>query len=466
MGRSMIATLGLVAVLVLSFFCAHCHRDGIESDLTGRASAGLASAGLGHLKVTAEGRDLTLAGDIASEDDRRLALETSRVYGVRVVQDAMRDAPTPAAPQVGTAWSLDASRSADRGLEWTGTAASSSVAELADDAAPFLDGVRLSVETSEDPTAQWTDEQRAAIRAALPFLATVEASGLTASPQGLIFRGAPSSLRQAQAVRRALAPRMPEGMALTLEWDRQWSADELALEIANRDERWDLSGLVPSGTAASWGDRAKAAGLEPLDNALIEAEVTAPADFGVGFGGALASLDGLPGARLVESDGALDFSGLSDDAALAEKLRGQVEASLPASTDLRFLVAPKLESADCQGQLETELAAEKILFASGSAALDARSDALLRRLSTTLRRCPTASVRIEGHTDSDGEEAFNQVLSTRRADAVKRRMVALGVDPLRLEAEGFGEGRPIAEGDSPQAKSQNRRIEFRLQEDA
>ncbi|MEO1086800.1 MAG: OmpA family protein, partial [Acidobacteriota bacterium] len=113
-----------------------------------------------------------------------------------------------------------------------------------------------------------------------------------------------------------------------------------------------------------------------------------------------------------------------------------------------------------------ELAAEKILFASGSAALDARSDALLRRLSTTLRRCPAASVRIEGHTDSDGDEAFNQVLSTRRADAVKRRMVALGVAPLRLEAEGFGEAQPIAAGNSADAKRQNRRIEFRLQEDA
>jgi outer membrane protein OmpA-like peptidoglycan-associated protein len=67
---------------------------------------------------------------------------------------------------------------------------------------------------------------------------------------------------------------------------------------------------------------------------------------------------------------------------------------------------------------------------------------------------------IEGHTDSDGEESFNQKLSEDRAAAVKNTLVSLGVDQSRLESKGWGESNPVSENSTPEGKANNRRVEF------
>ncbi|MDY6982443.1 MAG: OmpA family protein, partial [Pseudomonadota bacterium] len=67
---------------------------------------------------------------------------------------------------------------------------------------------------------------------------------------------------------------------------------------------------------------------------------------------------------------------------------------------------------------------------------------------------------IEGHTDSDGTEAYNQSLSERRAQAVMNRLVqAHGIPASRLSAVGYGEARPVVENNSSANKARNRRIE-------
>ena len=77
-------------------------------------------------------------------------------------------------------------------------------------------------------------------------------------------------------------------------------------------------------------------------------------------------------------------------------------------------------------------------------------------------------VRVEGHTDSKGSDAYNQRLSQRRAEAVVKYLIGKGIDPSRLEAVGFGEGRPIAPNqnpdgsDNPTGRAKNRRTEFHV----
>jgi outer membrane protein OmpA-like peptidoglycan-associated protein len=73
---------------------------------------------------------------------------------------------------------------------------------------------------------------------------------------------------------------------------------------------------------------------------------------------------------------------------------------------------------------------------------------------------PEINFSVEGHTDSDGEAAFNQNLSERRADAVVAEMVMLGIDKLRLTSKGFGESVPIDTNNTPEGKANNRRVEF------
>ena len=73
---------------------------------------------------------------------------------------------------------------------------------------------------------------------------------------------------------------------------------------------------------------------------------------------------------------------------------------------------------------------------------------------------PDLRVRIDGHTDSRGADAYNQKLSERRAEAVRKFFVDHGIDPSRLETRGFGESSPAAANDSPAHMAENRRVEF------
>jgi outer membrane protein OmpA-like peptidoglycan-associated protein len=73
---------------------------------------------------------------------------------------------------------------------------------------------------------------------------------------------------------------------------------------------------------------------------------------------------------------------------------------------------------------------------------------------------PELKFSVEGHTDSDGEDAMNQKLSEARAKAVMEAMVKLGISADRLTSKGHGESKPMAGNDTPEGKAQNRRVEF------
>lgn len=104
---------------------------------------------------------------------------------------------------------------------------------------------------------------------------------------------------------------------------------------------------------------------------------------------------------------------------------------------------------------------EKVYFQTGSADLRSDSFGLLQEVAATLRAHPDVRrVRVEGHTDSRGDAAFNQELSQARAEQVARFLTEHGVPAERLVAEGFGESRPMDDRDVEAAWDRNRRVEF------
>jgi outer membrane protein OmpA-like peptidoglycan-associated protein len=69
-------------------------------------------------------------------------------------------------------------------------------------------------------------------------------------------------------------------------------------------------------------------------------------------------------------------------------------------------------------------------------------------------------VQIEGHTDSVGSDSYNQALSQRRAESVKRYLLQhFPIESQRLVVRGFGKNRPMASNDTPEGRGQNRRVE-------
>jgi outer membrane protein OmpA-like peptidoglycan-associated protein len=104
---------------------------------------------------------------------------------------------------------------------------------------------------------------------------------------------------------------------------------------------------------------------------------------------------------------------------------------------------------------------DKVYFDTGKASIQARSNALLDNLATVLAdHLELTHVRVEGHTDDQGNAATNEALSQARADAVKAALVKRGVSESRLEAKGFGSARPLESNATRAGREANRRVEF------
>jgi outer membrane protein OmpA-like peptidoglycan-associated protein len=84
---------------------------------------------------------------------------------------------------------------------------------------------------------------------------------------------------------------------------------------------------------------------------------------------------------------------------------------------------------------------------------------LIRRLKQALDLYSDRHYRIEGHTDNQGEVKANQVLSLKRAEAVRNLLVADGLDPSKIKTFGYGEVRPIASNAFAKGRAMNRRID-------
>lgn len=118
----------------------------------------------------------------------------------------------------------------------------------------------------------------------------------------------------------------------------------------------------------------------------------------------------------------------------------------------------------CKGRFEIMSRTDNITFARGSSRLEQTSAPLLNSITEIVNRCPNLSIRVDGHTDSDGGELLNQALSEERARAVRAYLVEAGVEGERIDAIGFGETVPVVANDTPENKQRNRRIEFTVVE--
>ena len=107
---------------------------------------------------------------------------------------------------------------------------------------------------------------------------------------------------------------------------------------------------------------------------------------------------------------------------------------------------------------------KNVNFRSGSADLDPYELTRLSPVLNALMKHPNTRVHIEGHTDSDGTNAYNQQLSDNRAKNVAFHLMDNGITRDRIQTYGYGEERPIASNTTPEGKRENRRVTFLISE--
>jgi outer membrane protein OmpA-like peptidoglycan-associated protein len=115
-------------------------------------------------------------------------------------------------------------------------------------------------------------------------------------------------------------------------------------------------------------------------------------------------------------------------------------------------------------EIKIDLAAD-VLFDFDKAELRPQAQPALEKVVAVLQAYPKAVVAIDGHTDGKGKAQYNQKLSERRADAVKRWLGQAGVD-AQMTARGWGKSKPVAPNtksdgsDDPDGRQKNRRVEI------
>ena len=106
--------------------------------------------------------------------------------------------------------------------------------------------------------------------------------------------------------------------------------------------------------------------------------------------------------------------------------------------------------------------ARTILFNSGKSSFQEQAYQSLKDITAILKEYPDSNFSIEGHTDSVGAKSSNQLLSERRANAVRDYLIANGISKARLTSYGFGEDYPVDSNATRNGRKNNRRTEIKL----
>lgn len=100
-------------------------------------------------------------------------------------------------------------------------------------------------------------------------------------------------------------------------------------------------------------------------------------------------------------------------------------------------------------------------FSVNKAEIESRNFPLLTKVQNAIKVLPGSELVIEGHTDSFGTDAANLSLSKKRAESVRQYLIAnMNLDPNKINAVGYGEARPVANNETPEGRTRNRRIDI------
>ncbi|ROO33728.1 Outer membrane protein OmpA [Pseudomonas sp. NFACC09-4] len=100
----------------------------------------------------------------------------------------------------------------------------------------------------------------------------------------------------------------------------------------------------------------------------------------------------------------------------------------------------------------------KVLFGSDVETLNPASTEIVERIGKALLGAGIERVRVDGHTDASGSQAYNEQLSIRRANSVGKVLTSVGMREENIQLRGLGSSKPVASNDTASGRTENRRV--------
>ncbi len=181
----------------------------------------------------------------------------------------------------------------------------------------------------------------------------------------------------------------------------------------------------------------------------------------------------LSAAERAKADAERAQRQLAEERAAAEAARAASQAS--AEEARQAVARAEAEKADLRERLQRQLNiiletretarglivnVSDVLFDTGQHTLKPGAREKLATVAGILLAYPDLSLEVDGHTDSVGNDDYNQALSERRAEAVRGYLVQQGIATPAIAAHGYGESQPVASNDVAAGRQQNRRVEL------
>jgi len=138
-----------------------------------------------------------------------------------------------------------------------------------------------------------------------------------------------------------------------------------------------------------------------------------------------------------------------------DKQQTEFESQLQTERDANAVAVERVREDVLKLTMQNEVS-----FAVDSAKIKVGFEPTLQKVGDIMYRYPNTHIRVVGHTDSSGADAYNQRLSKKRADAVAAYLRAEGVASARLNTDGRGETEPRFSNDTPDGRAANRRVEL------
>ena len=153
---------------------------------------------------------------------------------------------------------------------------------------------------------------------------------------------------------------------------------------------------------------------------------------------------------------------VTPSAAPADVAPAKAENAAPAKTSDQIADPVPTKAATKQAKIDVKIDGFISYFDYDSAVLSQQTLSGLLSVADYLKSNPAVQILIEGHCDERGTRDYNIALGHKRAEAVRKQLARMGVDPQRITTKSFGKERPAMRGASPEAWAKNRRTIIRI----